>query len=380
MIFKKFDDSDIVAGRTTRVASGFWPDSSTNWSASFLTDDYWSLTSSATPSPSYGSSIYDVRRTLYYANIFPNISYQLNNDPYLAVSYGHAEGQDGSGSFDTETGSIRVSQTKAIYSQYKNILLGSADEDGRFTFLSGSGTVGFSTVTSEDIFTINFSSYKFKDRVDEGQLEFSLSGSNGIFTFRDDSPLQSSTTTVYNVVTGSVNDSFGSYTNATLPYQALGLFYPQNGIVILNASKVNEIVGLTSISGSGKTAPSNYYSGSKNIDSHANHAAFAWSIENSGRLFKVRKSEYVPARHYFVRVKNRDFNYSNNPTYIYDGTDGVHAKGTIRNSDFINDPRTYITTVGLYNSDNELVAVAKLSRPALKNFENELLIKVKLDF
>jgi hypothetical protein len=95
---------------------------------------------------------------------------------------------------------------------------------------------------------------------------------------------------------------------------------------------------------------------------------------------KVRKSEYVPSRHYFVRVKNRDFNYSNNPTYVYDGTDGVHPAGLIYNQDFITNPTTYITTVGLYNDNNELVAVAKLSRPAVKTFDNELLCKVRLDF
>jgi hypothetical protein len=77
---------------------------------------------------------------------------------------------------------------------------------------------------------------------------------------------------------------------------------------------------------------------------------------------------------------NRDFNYSNNPTYVYDGTDGIHSKGTIRNIDFINDPRTYITTIGLYNDSNELVAVAKLSRPAVKSFDSELLLKIRLDF
>jgi hypothetical protein len=77
---------------------------------------------------------------------------------------------------------------------------------------------------------------------------------------------------------------------------------------------------------------------------------------------------------------NREFNYSNNPTYVYDGTDGVHPKGTIYNSDFINDPKTYITSVGLYNENNELVAIAKLSRPAVKSFTNELLIQIRLDF
>lgn len=54
--------------------------------------------------------------------------------------------------------------------------------------------------------------------------------------------------------------------------------------------------------------------------------------------------------------------------------------GRVRHEDFIDDPKTYITTVGLYNDNNELVAVAKTSVPILKSFDTETLIKVKLDF
>jgi hypothetical protein len=44
------------------------------------------------------------------------------------------------------------------------------------------------------------------------------------------------------------------------------------------------------------------------------------------------------------------------------------------------DPKVYITSVGLYDTNYNLVAVAKLSRPLQKSFDKELLIKVKLDF
>jgi hypothetical protein len=378
MIFKQFEETDVVAGRTTKVASGFWPGGLTNWSASSLVDNYFSLTSSATPSTAYGSSIYDVRRTVYYADIFPSSTYRDNSDPYLSVTYGHVAGDLGSGSFNLETGSILISQTKTIYNQYKNVLLGSADADDKFTFLSGSGTAGFTQISANDIFAINFSSYKMKDKVDEGVIEFSLTGSNGVFTFRDDSPVQSSTLNVYNIVTGSIADSFTGYTSTTLPYQAVGLLYPQNGVIVLNADKINSIVGLHNVLAAG--APGNYHTSSIASDNQANHAVLAWSLERSGKLLKVRKTENIPARHYFIRVKNRDFNYSNNPTYVYDGTDGINAKGKIRNSDFVTDPRTYITSVGMYNSDNELVAVAKLSRPVKKDFSSELLLRVKIDF
>jgi flagellar basal body P-ring protein FlgI len=103
------------------------------------------------------------------------------------------------------------------------------------------------------------------------------------------------------------------------------------------------------------------------------------------KTFKVRKSEYLPSAQYFVRVKNQDFNYTNNPTFIANGTTDslngtVLARGSIKISDFVNNPTTYITTVGLYDSDNELVAVAKLSQPTQKTFDSELLIRVRLDF
>ena len=90
--------------------------------------------------------------------------------------------------------------------------------------------------------------------------------------------------------------------------------------------------------------------------------------------FLARNSEKVTSTHYFVRIKNADYNFSNNPSYIT-GSDGQIAQST-----FIGDPKTYITTVGLYNDAQELLAVSKLSKPLLKSFQSEALIRVKLDF
>ena len=102
MIFKKFNpDQDIVAGRTTRVASGFWPDGLTTISQSNLRDDFWSLTGSNN-NPSYGTSYYDVRRTMYYLNVYPGDSALLNNDSYFSIAYGNINGDIGSGSFENE--------------------------------------------------------------------------------------------------------------------------------------------------------------------------------------------------------------------------------------------------------------------------------------
>lgn len=378
MIFNQFQETDIVTGRTNRIASGFWPNGQTNWSQSLLIDDFWSLTgSSDTPSPAYGASTYDVRRTMYYVNVYPNETFKAQNDAYFSATYGHIAG---SGSFNTETSSIRCNPTKTIYTQYKNLLLGSTDLDGKFSFKTGSAG---GTVDALDVFVLTFSTYKMKDRIDEGIFQISFGGSNGIRTYIDDSSTDTQIKNVYNLISGSLETGIV----AGASYEGIGLLYPQNGIVVINADKLNDVVGLkTANFNSDGNGPYNYSSASFTSSYSPNAKVIIESIIDGGdeagaeNQIKVRKSEYVPARHYFVRVKNRDFNYSNNPTYVYDGTDGTHAKGTIRNADFVDDPRTYPTTVGLYNDSNELVAVAKLSRPAIKSFDNEFLIKVRIDF
>lgn len=377
MIFNQFDETDIVAGRTTRVASGYWPDGLTAHSQSAFVDDFWSLTGSV-GTPSYGTSVYDVRRTMYYLNAYPDGDYYNNNDPYFSVTYGNIYGNLGSGSFSLESASIQTSPTKTIYTQYKNMLLGNSDLDGMFTMQSGS-----TTVSAEDIWVVAFSAFKQKDKIDEGLIELSFSGSSGSVTLIDNSPYLSSTQNVYQLIAGTL-DSLPS----TPTYEGLGLFYPSNGVIILNAALLAARLGITDSVGvnAGSNGPAAdgswiYNPGLESTQSYTyNHKTLFESMKLANRTMNVRRSEFVPSRHYFIRIKNRDFNYSNNPTYVYDGTDNVHAKGTIRNTDFINDPKTYITTVGLYNDNNELVAVAKLSRPAVKSFDSELLIKVRLDF
>lgn len=421
MIFKSFEQTDVVEGRTTKVSSGFWPDGSTYWSSSFFESNFWELANTQTPSTAFGSSPYDIRKTLYYTDVYPSLVYKNTyKEPYFSIAYGHV---GGSGSFDFETGSIKAYPTKVIYNQYKNLLLGSTDLDGRFTMKSGS-----TEVNADDIFVINFSTYKTKDRIDEGVFEISLAATNGTnttITFIDDSFYTGKVQSVYQLVTGSLSN-----VPRTKPdYNAIGLLYPNDGIVVFNATKLNDLLGykgglsqtnnsitnrfITNSAGINFAEPpsASYWTGSKSdgmnpgmgyaalndgdsgwnstldadLGNQNNTQIFFWSLRHSQKPMVVRKSEYVPSKHYFVRVKNRDFNYSNNPTYVYDGNetliDGTKpTAGTIKNEDFYTDPRTYITTVGLYNNTNELVAVAKLSRPSVKSFENELLIKIRLDF
>lgn len=76
---------------------------------------------------------------------------------------------------------------------------------------------------------------------------------------------------------------------------------------------------------------------------------------------------------YFCRVGHNDFNYSSNPTYLENSKIRVKNRTT-------DSPVSYITTVGLYSADNEMLAVAKLSEPLRKDPTNDITLRVRLDY
>ena len=100
----------------------------------------------------------------------------------------------------------------------------------------------------------------------------------------------------------------------------------------------------------------------------------ASNASGSNKGFRARSAETIASTHYFVRLRNKEYNYSNNPTFSNTST------GVLVQSEFKNDPKVYITTIGLYNDSNELLAVAKLSKPVRKSFDEEVLLRVRLDF
>ena len=86
------------------------------------------------------------------------------------------------------------------------------------------------------------------------------------------------------------------------------------------------------------------------------------------------------------RLLGENVDYLTNPSLTGDVNVGRESQALVYNSikvlydEFINSPQSYITTVGMYNDNNDLLAVAKLSKPLLKDFTKETLVRVKLDF
>lgn len=349
----------------------------------------------------------------YYVDVY-NIQPGSTTDPeglaevQFAITYGHINGGGSPTLQDNEQSTL---PTKAIYSQYRSLLLNPADV--KFTFEGKE---------SDHIYVINLQRSRFKEQLDPGNWQLPLSGSNGFHCFIDDSGFTLSNAStlsgksrVYRVVSGTLSGPNGVATASANFYKTFGengpgygLVYPDLGLIVLNPNAIGPAVGFWTSTGKSsvggqalvsQTTPMYTTANLKNandvfapvthslngyastISSAYNHVALYHSINGaiSGssvtfREFRARSAETISSTHFFVRLRNREFNYSNNPTFFNETTN----RFTIPS--FSSNPQVYITTVGLYNDRNELLAVAKLSKPVRKSFDEEILLRVRLDF
>jgi hypothetical protein len=352
--YTKFDlANDVIANQTEVVTAGMWSDGLANLITHFT------------------SSAQTTTQRRYYVDVLHKAPAETGSAVQYSLAFGHALG---SGS-DSQ-GQLNDSPSKAIYSQYRQLLLNPTDS--RFT-TAGSGSTDY-------IYVINFKRNRMKERLDAGNFEIPLRTISGsrptnatgsivtsgsrIITLIDDSSLSAATVgdsgRVYNIVSGSINS--GVF-NSTAPVY-YGLAYPDYGTIILDGKMLDQQLRFQTNTGSSSEGNNHFalfysISGSSMVTSSATSDPFG---------FLARNSEKVTSTHYFVRVKNAEYNFSNNPSYV------TGSVGQLSQTTFVGDPKTYITTVGLYNDRQELLAVAKLSKPLLKSFQREALIRVKLDF
>ena len=209
-------------------------------------------------------------------------------------------------------------------------------------------------------------------------MTLALSGSTQTLYLTDDSKLGgaavfSEAGRVYNLVSGSagvVNTSKNE--NGWSPGSgSYGWFLPDIGTLLLNGEALD--APFATEFGIGLNT-------GRNSNTQDDNPEKLWRNLNLGGAvstnpgWTLNSNEQLSSDFIFVRARSQNFNYSTNPSFI-SGSDGSVLYDT-----FINDPQVYITTVGLYNNNQELVAVAKLSRPLLKDFTKELLVRIKLDF
>jgi len=335
MSFKRLDPEDISISAESVVAP--------LWSTGLI-----ALTSFYTSSTQVAGNLGS-----YFTDVYQNITTDTNTQVQFSIAYGDRLGS-GSAPFNNNvTGS---SPTSVIYGQYRSLILG--DEDAIFTF---------GTVPSNKIFALTVDRSRYKEKLLPGTFNMKLTSGSLTLNLTDNSNDVTAISytdagRVYDIVSGSNGNARAtdSGLHPTL-LSTYGKFLPDIGVIILNANALNTTTGgvnLRLTSGSGA------------------------SEKNSNRLYnalvagantQLQSEETISSNYVFVRARNSEFNYSTNPS-------NITGSGDLRYNIMINTPQSYVTTVGLYNDNNELLAVAKLSRALLKDFTKEALIRIKLDY
>ena len=335
MSFKRLDPQDFVVSADS-ITSTLWSGAEPT-----LTEFFTSSTQEAGSSGDYYLSIYQT----------------ASGDSTAAVQFNIAYGnKHGSGSIAYNTDIEGKSPTSTIYGQYRTMVLG--DENADFTF---------GDYTSTDIVAIPMERARFKEGLFPGSLNLKLSGSKGEIQITDNSKDVTSVTFVdsgrkFELVSGS-NGSAYSGTGYVDGSGSYGWMLPDIGLLLLNPHAVSQSIGLD-------------FSSTSIWDNNANGEVNTntFNAITLGESFQLNSQETITSDFVFVRARNAEFNYSENPSYISGST------GEVIYDEFINSPQSYITTVGMYNDNNDLLAVAKLSKPLLKDFTKETLVRVKLDF
>jgi hypothetical protein len=345
MSFTRLDPTDFVISSDSVVAPA-WSNNVTE------------LTAFYTANPATTGS--------YYIDIYDGNTSSPSASIQFSVAYGHYAG---SGSAPLNSLVPGISPSRINFGQYRNLIYGDAESPVNF----GSGNTN-----SPDLVAIQVDRNKYKESLFPGTFNLTLGSNSGFKIFLTDNSNDVSTVTyldggrVFNVVSGSNGTAqnspllSGASAKGYTVSGSYGLFLPDIGLILLNPralSLANNAGGLNI-----------NFSATNTIAGSTDNNNLIYTIINNGASFKLNSQETVSSDYIFVRIKNADYNYTTNPSFITGST------GALIYSNFINSPQTYPTSVGLYNDNNELLAVAKMSKPLTKDFTKEALIRVKLDW
>jgi len=263
-----------------------------------------------------------------------------------------------------------------IYNQMAQVLVG-FDENGAVRRFDEDGDLTDGTKI-EDAYFFNFTRLLSKDEIKKGSFTLSLGMNNTYAT-----PFSSLVSvTDYSGSNGyKVNSPAGEYGILYATGSALvggdvtpdangnvkaGLLYYQAGIAVITSSLFQGLLATDAqMNSAGEDSEAVLTGSSINLN--------ADSIRHRINNISFNNTTELNSTVYFCRVNNTDFNYSANPTYVSSSKMVVKT-----NSQDL--PVSYVTAVGLYSPDNELLAVAKLSEPLKKDPSTEFTLRVRLDY
>jgi hypothetical protein len=308
--------------------------------------------------------------------------------PYLSSSANHIfDLSVGYSSKSALSGSTAVQNSKKIniYNQMAQVLMG-YDHTGSIQQFDEDGDLIAGGTKLNECYFFNFSRLLAKDEVKKGSFMLDLgmttdytapftevvrvhdiSASND---FRSNSPAGE-----YGIL--EAINHIGTPMPAALQNKKVGLIFYQAGIAVLSGSVFNSIThgGVLTTGAAKSVIMTQNYNDQQSIAAFTGSAISASCDGVRNRIYNLQfnNTTELNSTIYFCRINHNDYNYSSNQTYLSGSK--IRVKNTRSDS-----PSSYITTVGLYSADNELLAVAKLSEALKKDPTTELTLRVRLDY
>ena len=333
MAFKRLDPEDFVVSSDS-ITSTLWSNGNPS-----LTSFYTSSAQTSSVAGEYYLSVYDTPET---------------SSVQFDITYCDALGRGSVWFNNIVSGS---SPSKTMYGQYRSMIL--EDETAQFTF-----GVGTNITSSDHFWALSIERACYKESLFPGSLNLKLTNGGNSIMLTDNSQetlinTYLGATRVYQLISGSNGSSWNGNGGYVANSGSYGLVFPDLGTILINPYAVSQSINL---------------SPERDSNTDNNNSRKLFDAIKTAATFSLNSEETITSDYVFIRARNSEFNYSENSSFISGST------GEVIYDNFINHPQVYITTVGMYNDSNELVAVAKLSKPLLKDFTKEALLRVKLDF
>ena len=306
--------------------------------------------------------------------------------PYLSSSANHIFDitaglhPDGAiGSSDTQ-----YSKKRNIYNQMAQVLMG-YDATGSIQKFDEDGDLLAGGAKMEECFIVPFSRLLVKDEIKKETFSMDIAvddaHSFGAYSdFINISDIGASTEyrvnspagdygVLYATQDGSILDLDSTHTASIdgVDYWRAGLIFYQAGIAVLTGSIFGTLLETSTPDMDGAGTEIEALLTGSTIE------ACGDALRNRIGNIQFNNTTELNSTVYFCRINHNEFNYSSNPTYVSGSRIQVKTQAT-------DEPVAYITTVGLYNDNNELLATAKLSEPLKKSASNEFTIRARLDY
>jgi hypothetical protein len=292
--------------------------------------------------------------------------------PYLSSSANHifdlTMGYAGNSAISAST-SVQNSKKINMYNQFAQTLLGYTGSANAIRPFESDLLLDL-TGSMKECFFVNFSRLLIKDEIKKNTFSITLGTGSYSTPFKTGSGPLVLQDAKARINGDGVNNADGGdygvlFSNSAGTGDGLGVVFYQAGIAVITASAF-AIADFAKHPTHGNQTPQQAFTGSSITGSIE---AFRRRLQN----LSFNNTTEINSTVYFCRAPSNKFNYSANPTYVSGSKIRVKNIGQ-------DNPVAYVTTVGLYNSANELLAVAKLSEPLKKSVDNELTIRVRLDY